>query len=871
MRLFFSLFLSFDGLWSYNEDMTEFLKNALFPIIARKDILVFPTEESARSVSVEYVLEKKVGIFKDRCISFDTFAEKFYDTEGRKAVSDFDRIIFSNAFVENNYESLRYIYSQEYPEMKSFLPSFIKGMLGDLDETAEHNLSNADLLEDLRLIKREYRKFLAKNKLYDISYIKPMLPDAFNDDCYLVTPEIYPKEAKLLKREDASKRLRRISIESIKAPLHVFDEEKAEIRNLFLEIRKLTDSNVGMENIAISAAGFDRIKPFLKQEAMLFDIPLVFAKGDSLLSSVPGMFLNRLKRLYDDKFRIEDMKAFFLEPSFEFVERREIRDFISQAVQLSIVSSIDGNEDRFMKISSPDAFNYYKFKAALERLMNEKNPSKVASSLAFLVDFLLGSDCFKSNETDNKCYGMIQSHLSVFLESARNAQENGYSLDAPLFSLFLKALEGISYVDSSTKEGVKVYPFSQSASIPYAHHFLICLNEKESSKTIRDGEFLSEYERAGLDDGVRITEGLISSYIAFNENVYLSCSRNTSTGAELPLAYLSENEVPGVLDKDDSWRAEASNDRKGNIFRLQKEGYEKAKNASLKKLPSEERFVSAKESNPKLSFTSVSEYEKCPFSYSLQYEYGLKNLPSYDISKTDRRELGTRLHSVMERFFRFDGHNPAINLEKYFNQEMEAWKNGMEYSFDRESGEELLRKMPRGSASASDTFIQYIRHKFFDNLVHMAELIVSESEPYEDGIEMRLSADFEENGFSLKGFADKVGVDSSTGNLIIYDYKSGKKYTAKELEDKRLQFFIYRFILEKLGESVDKGKFLFLKYNKFCEVLENTNIDDDSREFKRLIDAASGIKSGQRSLTDDFDECAGCSFKAICRRNMVVR
>ena len=851
--------------------MSEFLKNTLFPYLDKGDVLVFPTEESARSVAVEYVLNQKKALFKDRCLSFDAFSEKLYDTEGKDPVSDYDKEIFCNYFIERHAEKLKYIYSPEFPEMKSFLPSYIKNMLSDLDDTADSNLGCKDLKWDLDFIRREYGIFLSKNNLYDIAFIKPSFFDGYSSQCKMISPEIYPKEAKFLKRLSESNRIEKISICQKKAPLSVFDEEKAEIRSLFLNIRKLTDSGIGMENIAISASGFDRIKQYLKQESKLFDVPLVFMKADSILSSVPGLFLSKLKQLYDDEFRIEDMKTFFLDPAFAFESKDEIISFISQAVQLSIVSSIDGNEDRFLKISFPDKFNYRKFKAATEKLMRETNPSSVASELVFLLTFLLGEDYFKGNDLDNKAMGMILSQLASFLESVKMSQRSGYHLEKPLFPLFLTALEHVSYVENAIKEGIKVYPFSQAASIPFDHHFLICLNEKESQKVIRDGAFLSDYERDGLDEGTYIAEGLLSSYIAFNEHVHLSFSKNTSSGAMLPLSCLSEYEVKGKLEGEDSWRLESSGKAPSKVFRLQKESFERAKHSSLTELDSKAWTLSEAPKKPELSFTSVSEYEKCPFSYSLKYEYGMRSLPSYDVMKMDNKELGNRIHSILERFFRHDGSDPENNLRKYFNEEMDAWRNGLRFEYSRSSGEERLEKMERGALSATDVLVEYVYRTFFSNLVAAAKDIIEESLPYEDGLEMSMRATFSEDGFSLVGKADKVAIDKTSGDLIVYDYKSGRSFSKKEIPEKQLQFFIYRFLLEKKGEHVEKGEFVFLKDNKKHEVLKYSSADDDFREFERLISASDGIKSGVRSLATSFDVCKSCAFKAICRRNMVVR
>ena len=179
--------------------------------------------------------------------------------------------------------------------------------------------------------------------------------------------------------------------------------------------------------------------------------------------------------------------------------------------------------------------------------------------------------------------------------------------------------------------------------------------------------------------------------------------------------------------------------------------------------------------------------------------------------------------------------------------------------------------MERGALSATDVLVEYVYRTFFSNLVAAAKDIIEESLPYEDGLEMSMRATFSEDGFSLVGKADKVAIDKTSGDLIVYDYKSGRSFSKKEIPEKQLQFFIYRFLLEKKGEHVEKGEFVFLKDNKKHEVLKYSSADDDFREFERLISASDGIKSGVRSLATSFDVCKSCAFKAICRRNMVVR
>lgn len=849
--------------------MTEFLKNTLFPILDRGAVLVFPTEESARAAAVEYVLDRKKGILKDRCISFDTFSKRFYQVEGKSAVSEYDKVLFSEIFIESEAEGLNVLYDSSYPQMKEFLPAYIKGTLSDLDSVIKAGLKG-ELAGDFRFLRSAYAKFLKKLDLYDSGYITPAIPEG--EDCsgfYLVSPDIYPKEIKLI--DSLGDRIQTISIPENKAPLHVFAEEKAEIRNLFCMIRELSDKGVGLENIAISAAGFDRMKPYLMHEARLFDIPLSFMKGDSLSSSVPGRFLTMLDALYRDGCMIEDMRAFFLDPSFRFENPESVREFIAEAVKMSVASARDGGIDRYSRLSYTEGFAYSKFRSALESLMTETVPSKVMKRLVYLTNVLLGDNHFQDNDEDNHLFGMIQSHLAEFLDRAEKLKESGYNLSKPLMPIFIRMLSEMNYVSSDAKEGVKVYPFSQSASIPYSHHFIIGMNEKESSAVVRDGSFLTDFERAGMYAGDDITEGLIGSYLAFNSNVYISCSTNTSDGAALPLTSLSDEIVLSSISGDDSWLREASEKREGKLFRLQKEGFEKARSAALKKIRSDWRSVPEKDSDPLLSYTSVIEFEDCPFKYSLQYEYGLKNLPSYEITRMDRKEIGTRLHSVMERFFRHCGHDPEKNMEKYFDEEMETWKEGLKFSRDKNTGEEIKEKLPRGSASPSDNLIKHIRIRFLKNLIYAAKRIAEESEPYENGQELTLQVPFEEQGFILKGSADMVAVSKGSDSLIVYDYKTGRPFNKNELKKKGLQFYVYRFMLEKEGESVKNGKYVFLKDGVDKDVLEDSTPEDESIEMKRLISAAEEIRSGMRYLTDDHSNCTGCAFKAICRRNMVVR
>ena len=70
--------------------------------------------------------------------------------------------------------------------------------------------------------------------------------------------------------------------------LTLYENEKQEIRNVFLQIKELVKSGVGLDEIAISTAGYERLRPYFERESYFLDIPLSFMLGKSPLSYPAG-------------------------------------------------------------------------------------------------------------------------------------------------------------------------------------------------------------------------------------------------------------------------------------------------------------------------------------------------------------------------------------------------------------------------------------------------------------------------------------------------------------------------------------------------------------------------------------------------------
>ena len=123
-----------------------------------------------------------------------------------------------------------------------------------------------------------------------------------------------------------------------------------------------------------------------------------------------------------------------------------------------------------------------------------------------------------------------------------------------------------------------------------------------------------------------------------------------------------------------------------------------------------------------------------------------------------------------------------------------------------------------------------------------------------------------------------VTYSKEDGDIIVYDFKKGKKFQKNVLAEKKMQFSIYNMLIEKdkrfEGKSVSKGIFETLRdaQSQCTWAKENDGSEISVRNDKELIESvADGIRDGLWPMASDKDECKGCDFKGICRRKYVVR
>ncbi len=846
----------------------------LMDMVENGTVLVFPTEESARAFSSLFVYERKKGLLASSCIAFDRFAAQFMpEMREKRAAGDIERLIFSSYASSDLYGRMRYFISPSYPEIQSRLASFLRPVLPSLDEAISMRQKNRNAAYDLQLLRSEYGAFLDSLGMYESSFSPIILPDSLDREYAVVMPSAFPKERRVMEAVGTLAGIR--SIDDLKAGipvLKVYTNEKSEIRSLFLSIRQLADSGVTLDEIAISVPALDRLRPYIEDEAYLFDIPLDFHEGVLVSSTAPGAFLSGLSEMYSSSYSLDSIKAFFLNPSIPFKDPEMMRRFVASSVRFSITSAPDRRNDRYMKLPKEAGQEYYRtLRLTLDRLMTETDPIRCEALLHTLMSAVLSDEEFHGNEDDEAVYSFVMKEFSSFLDACSMASAEGY-LHSPVFPLFMSYFTSLRYVPQKHVEGVAVYPFTQDAAVPFRYRFIIGLNSNEGSVCVRKAPFLSDYELVSDREETEITEDVLSLYAAMTENLHISASYETHEGFSLPLSFLLGSSEEGRISQQDPLRAESSGEP-CCILPVQQRGYRSASLSAMVRREEGDDMTLSKEGGRRalpvpLSYSSYNAYAKCPYMYALQYVFSLKDLPAYEPVDMDHLEIGSRLHSILERYYRQECSNPDADVPRLFDEEMSLWSDGKSYGHDGTS-----RDMPSSASKPTAFLLSYLRSRYLPKLISVVRQMdeISSSIGSGKGLEERLAVAFSEEGFVLEGRVDRIAETKDGSAYIVYDYKKGRSFQSSLKAEKSFQFHLYRLLLSRSDSfalPVASAFFVSLLDGKITASSETPSRDE---LVALLSEAADGISRGDWHAVSSDTNCKGCTYRGICRRRFGVR
>ncbi len=233
----------------------------------------------------------------------------------------------------------------------------------------------------------------------------------------------------------------------------------------------------------------------------------------------------------------------------------------------------------------------------------------------------------------------------------------------------------------------------------------------------------------------------------------------------------------------------------------------------------------------RLSYTSVTAYERCPLSYRFQYIDGL------EVEPTSYLSFGRSLHAALEWLYGRGTPDPPA-LEGLLTYLDTCWES--EGYADVEEERSFLRQG------------REVLARFYYSNVSDFRLPVAVEERFE--LDMK--------GFVLSGVIDRVDRNPD-GAYEIIDYKTGRRLPELSRLREDLQLPIYQLACRHVwGVIPSKLTFYYLFHNQRY----STRPYDEgglARVVERLEGVASSISKGGFPATPNR-LCPWCSFADIC-------
>jgi putative RecB family exonuclease len=231
-----------------------------------------------------------------------------------------------------------------------------------------------------------------------------------------------------------------------------------------------------------------------------------------------------------------------------------------------------------------------------------------------------------------------------------------------------------------------------------------------------------------------------------------------------------------------------------------------------------------------LSYSQISQYQKCPLCYKLQYIDHLKTKPRWYFS------FGSTIHSCVERFFKVNTPTPP-SLEELLEFYEQNW-----ISTAYESAEEEANYKAYG---------REILTKFRE--IHSVDFRIP--------IALERGFYLDIDGIKLRGFIDRVDKLDS-GGLSIIDYKTNKELFTTDYVENDLQLTIYQLAAEQTWQlPVEMLTLYHLRSNTACSCPPHDA--ERIEEVRRLVhEVAESIVQEKFPATEN--QFCPCDFPEHC-------
>ena len=836
----------------------EFTENIYSLLDDPEVTLVFPTENAARHHLAGYVRARGRSVLADRAIAFDTFREMFAPRhEDEKPSNKYHRLAFVTGFLDSRRTGMNHLYKDTLYEYRLRFMQFLTGILPSLSEMNGPVIKDKDILRDLMILKSAYGSYLSRNGLFEPGWEPHSLEISGPlEGRYILVGYDSDIQMQMLMRElgevpwighldkDGSGDTRYMK----------FFTEEAELESLFRRLHQLKEQGVPMEDIILSTPEADALRPRLERRSLEFGIPLSFMKSLMLPETVPGRYLFAVRRCLNENLSFRSMENLLLNAAFPFTDMEANRFIIRHMIDSNIRGgSLDFSDDvlfsELKRAASRDsqgvaarAFGLYRdFKSAMTAIRRADDGDELIRDIHGLTTLLFGDGEFSSTDPrDRDVYSFMFSELAGISSVLK---QTGLVMK-DMFSVFMNEVEHLSYVEQEKKNGIRVYAYGQDYLMDVPWHFVFGLNEANSLVQKKALQFLEDHEVDRGRDTYDVTDRVLACYTSSGDNVWISGSAVSFSGAQStpPFFILNDSvdEIPGPGTEELSERADAvSLDAARSTFMGEK-GPDLAVSGS---------GPAADISKIRLSYTSISNYARCPYRAFLEFD--LSRTPKdFEPSRQDDLKIGSFLHGVIQSF-----------MELHFGQTLTE-QHLDEY---HEEIEGIMRSRLEAARDFDDVTKQCIYGNYLDPVKSVLTGLLVRGKKAGTGYVgpfVPLRNEYPLDGDpAFTGSVDTIIRDTS-GDLYFLDYKKGGG-------DATYQLVLYRRLYSlkpEFGDDVNDCFFYSMRDSRF-KGLAPAKWAEQEQKLDHDIDALrAGYSAGDWKATPSKEACARCEDRGICRR-----
>ncbi len=847
-------------------------------------ICVFPTEVAARSYLVDYALHgKNHAILAERAISYDTFRGYFLPHHETMApANSLTRQLFIHQLLESG-SLLRYFLNPTYPEMNNRVKGYLAKLLPSLRDACEEEvLSNLDsaMQTDLLVLYGQYQQFLDEHQLFEPRYERPSIPgDWDNSKAYCILfSDTSPEAASLYDQlgRPSFMELRPSPEEDSSVFLEVFPNHLVEIKQTLKRVRELLDAGVETHQIVIGSTAAEILMDVLREEAMLYGIPLTIREGKSVLAYSSGRFFSLLQEVYDEQFSLESLKSLLLDPGIPWAEGEKHRRFIKRAVGQSVMHGSLYGEDQYSSLLGDGVLQrwYEGLKQSIIAIVQAEDIEDLRRKINHFQDTYF----IPTQWVDTPGEDVYAFCLDAMAQVKDAMEKTGITSYPRIFSFLLSFLQNKRYVFQQKNEGIAVYRWPQVSALSADYLFILALDQEGSRCIERPLEFLPQQIEKALHREVDTTDAQFRCATLGEGKRFLSCHMRRYEGELMvPSHFLQHNRLtmyegdPNVIT--DPLAAELFLYKHAVLPDVKATASQKNWFLAAKKTVLSERaddytrhtikpdlIARLKDEQGRFHFspTGIDQFDHCPYAWLARYLYGLTT-EEYEVQPVDHQRIGMFLHSVYQRFF--------SEIRDYDPKQIEMYQERLYALFD-----ECLVSY-YGQRGPSPSMRSWIIASYKEKV---ASILDCEAALFAHGRSIAFEVKYEVAQYPLliNGRIDRVVSLNPPGNtrLAVIDYKKGVpevKRASEHLES--FQLPIYRFLLTHDSDvSVANASYYSVKDEKYYTLWAHE--DDPSallceeqlqQRLESLLDAVQG---GHLMATPSKKHCGTCPYRSLCRR-----